>query len=56
LSGKNGDWYLHYAVETSHEVAKELEDILAVDLGAKHMATSVALPDRSATFYAKDIR
>lgn len=56
LIRKNGDWYLHYVVETTHEVAEQFGDVLAVDLGARHMATSVALSDRSTTFYGEDIR
>jgi putative transposase len=56
LVRKNGDWYLHYVVETTHKVAEEFEDVLALDLGARHMATSVALSDRSTTFYGENIR
>jgi hypothetical protein len=40
-------------VETTHEVSEEFEDALAVDLGERHMATSVALSNRSTTFYGE---
>lgn len=49
-------WYLHLTVQTSHDVAVEYTDVLGVDLGAHHLATTVLLSNRSTTFYGENIR
>lgn len=56
LVRRNGEWYVHLVVKRRHPVREEYEDLLAVDMGARWIAVSVALSDRETTFYGADVR
>jgi putative transposase len=54
---RDGDeWFVHYTVETKHSVQTRYSDVIGVDLGTHHLATTVLLSDRSTMFYGKNIR
>jgi len=54
---KEGDeYYAHLSVKQSVELQDEYDGVLAVDLGSRWVATSVALPSRETTFYGEEIR
>lgn len=56
LVRKNGSWFLHLVVKTEVPQQKQFNDVLAVDMGARWIAVSVALSDRSTTFYGEKVR
>lgn len=52
----DGEWFVHLIVKRQHTVREEYDDLLAVDMGARWIAVSVALSDRDTTFYGADVR
>lgn len=56
LIKRGSDWFVHIVVKKEVEIKKEYNDVLAIDLGVKWIATSVALSDRETKFYGKKIR
>ncbi|MFX0163682.1 MAG: RNA-guided endonuclease InsQ/TnpB family protein [Candidatus Hodarchaeota archaeon] len=56
LVKKGNDWFVHLVVKKEAEIQDTYNDVLAIDLGVKWIATSVALSDRKTNFYGKEIR
>jgi putative transposase len=59
LIKKSENWFLLITVQKDMKLRKKYDRILAVDLGEKHIATSVEFADGSMTnlrFYGKEIR
>lgn len=56
LIKKNNEWFVHVVVKKEVKIKKNYNDVLAIDLGVKWIATSVALSDRETKFYGKEIR
>ncbi len=54
--GRDGDWYVHLVVKRSVTVADEYDDVLAIDMGTRWVATCAFLSDRKTTFYGEEIR
>jgi putative transposase len=53
---RDGDWYVHLVVKRSVTVADEYDDVLAIDMGARWVATCAFLSDRKTTFYGEEVR
>ena len=55
---RDDEWFVHLVVkkEVKPKNSYEHNDILAIDLGVRWIATSVALSDRKTKFYGKEIR
>jgi putative transposase len=53
---RDGDWHVHLVVKRSVTVADEYDDVLAIDMGARWVATCAFLSDRKTTFYAEEVR
>jgi putative transposase len=43
-------------VKKRYEVREEYDDVLAIDMGARWIATSVALSTRETTFHGENVR
>lgn len=56
LVQRDGEWFVHLVVKRQHPIREEYDDLLAVDMGARWIAVSVALSDRDTTFYGEDVR
>ncbi|MDY6788695.1 MAG: transposase [Candidatus Nanohaloarchaea archaeon] len=56
LVKKEGCWYLHLTIKKNVSERDSYNDIIAVDMGCRWIATSVALSDRNTTFYGKKVR
>jgi putative transposase len=56
LIRRNGEWFVHLVVKHQHTIREDYDDLLAVDMGARWIAVSVALSDRDTTFYGADVR
>ncbi len=56
LVRRDGDWYVHLVVKRSVTVQDEYDDVLAIDMGARWVATSAFLTDRKTTFYGEEVR
>jgi putative transposase len=56
LVRRNGDWYVHLVVNRSVTVTDEYDDVLAIDMGARWVATCAFLSDRKTTFYGEEVR
>jgi len=56
LVRRDGDWYVHLVVKRSVIVQDEYDDVLAIDMGARWVATCAFLSDRKTTFYGKEVR
>ncbi len=56
LVRRDGEWFVHLVVKRQHKLQEEYDDLLAVDMGARWIAVSVALSDRDTTFYGDDVR
>jgi len=56
LVRKNGEFYLHVTVKKKVEMKKEYSSIIAVDMGARWVAVSVARHRSKPKFYGKKIR
>lgn len=56
LVRRGGEWYVHLTVKQRYEIREEYDDVLAIDMGARWIATSVALSTRETTFYGEDVR
>jgi len=52
----DGEYYAHLSIKQEVELREEYDGVLAVDLGSRWVATSVALPSRNTTFYGKQVR
>ncbi|HIQ12994.1 MAG TPA: transposase [Thermoprotei archaeon] len=52
---KNG-WFVHITVEKEVEIKREYDNILAIDLGIKWIATVVSTADNRPKFYGKELR
>jgi putative transposase len=46
-------WYVHLVVKRSVTVQDEYDDVLAIDMGARWVATCAFLSDRKTTFYGR---
>jgi len=53
---RDGDWYVHLVVKRSVTVADEYDDVLAIDMGARWVATCAFLSGRKTTFYGQKVR
>ena len=53
---RDGDWYVHLVVKRSVTVQDEYDDVLAIDMGARWIATCAFLSDRKTTFYGEKVR
>jgi len=53
---KNGEFYLHVTVKKKVELRKEYSSIIAIDIGARWVAVSVARHRSKPKFYGKRIR
>ncbi len=56
LVQQDGDWYVHLVIERSVAVQDEYDDVLAVDMGARWIATTTFLSDRDTEFHGEDLR
>ncbi|MHA1506195.1 MAG: RNA-guided endonuclease InsQ/TnpB family protein [Candidatus Asgardarchaeia archaeon] len=56
LVRKNGEFYLHVTVKKDIELRKEYSSIIAIDLGARWVAVSVARHRNTPKFYGKRVR
>lgn len=56
LVRRDGEWYVHLVVKKRYEVREEYDDVLAIDMGARWIATSVALSTRETTFHGENVR
>lgn len=56
LIREDGDWYVHLVCTRSVTVQDEYNDVLAVDMGARWIATTVFLSARQTEFYGEEIR
>ena len=56
LVRRDGDWYVHLVVRRSVTVQDEYDDVLAIDMGARWVATCAFLSDRKTTFYGEEVR
>ncbi|WP_336361998.1 hypothetical protein [Halalkalicoccus salilacus] len=56
LVRRNGEWYVHLVCKRAYEVQETYSDVLAIDMGARWIATSVALSTRETTFYGSEVR
>ena len=56
LVRRDGDWYVHLVVKRSVTVQDGYDDVLAIDMGARWVATCVFLSDRKTTFYGGEVR
>lgn len=56
LVRRDGDWYVHLTCKQTYELQESYSDVLAIDMGARWIAVSVALSDRATTFYGAEIR
>jgi len=52
---KNG-WFVHITVEKEVEIKREYNNILAIDLGIRRIATIVSTADIKPKFYGKELR
>lgn len=55
LRKKNG-WFVHIMVEKEVEIKREYNNILAIDLGIRRIATVVSTADKKPKFYGKELR
>ncbi|PSQ16187.1 transposase, partial [Halobacteriales archaeon QS_8_69_26] len=53
LVRRDGNWYVHLVVKRSVTVQDEYDDVLAIDMGARWVATCAFLSDRKTTFYGE---
>ena len=56
LVRRDGDWYVHLVIKRSVTVQDEYDDILAIDMGARWVATCAFLSGRKTTFYGEEVR
>lgn len=56
LVRQQGCWYLHLTIKKTISERDKYNDIIAVDMGCRWIATSVALSDHNTTFYGKKVR
>lgn len=49
-------WFVHLVIERREEIRETYDDVLAIDMGARWVATSVALSTRQTSFYGKNVR
>lgn len=56
LVRRDSEWYVHLVMKKRYEVREEYDDFLATDMGARWIATSVALSTRETTFHGEDVR
>jgi putative transposase len=56
LVRRDGDWYVHLTCKRTYDLQDSYSDVLAIDMGARWIAVSVALADRATTFYGKEVR
>jgi len=52
---KNG-WFVHITVEKEVEIKKECDNVIAIDLGIRNIATVVSTADKKPRFYGKELR
>ena len=52
---KNG-WFVYITVEKEIEIKKEYENVIAIDLGIRNIATVVSTADGKPRFYGKELR
>jgi putative transposase len=53
---RDDDWYVHLVVKRSVTVQDEYDDVLALDMGARWVATCAFLSDRKTTVYGEEVR
>lgn len=56
LVRQDGEWYIHLVCKRTYETREAYSDVLAIDMGARWIATSVALSTRETTFYGSEVR
>jgi putative transposase len=55
LRKKNG-WFVHITVKKEIEIRKKYDNILAIDLGIRRIATVISTADKRPKFYGKKLR
>lgn len=53
---KRNGWFVHITVEKEVKIRQEYDNILAIDLGIRRIATVVSTADKRPKFYGKEIR
>jgi len=53
---KENGWFVHITVEKEVEIKKEYENVIAIDLGIRNIATVVSTADGKPRFYGKELR
>jgi len=53
---KENGWFVHITVEKEIEIKKEYENVIAIDLGIRNIATVVSTADGKPRFYGKELR
>ena len=56
VSRRKNDWFVHITVEKEVEIRQEYNNILAIDLGIRRIATVVSTADIRPKFYGKELR
>lgn len=63
LVKKKGDWFFHLVIKKEVEIEpirpdrpSSFSDVIAIDMGVRWIATSVALSDRETKFYGEEVR
>ncbi|MDF2956360.1 MAG: Transposase [Candidatus Alkanophagales archaeon MCA70_species_2] len=53
---RKNDWFVHITVEKEVEIKREYNNILAIDLGIRRIATIVSTANPKPKFYGKELR
>ena len=56
LVRRDDEWYVHLVVKRSVAVSDEYDDVLAIDMGARWVATCAFVSDRKTTFHGAEVR
>ena len=56
LVRRGGDWYVRLVVKRSVTVQDEYDGVLAIEAGARWVASGAFLSDRKTTFYGEEGR
>ena len=53
---KENEWFIYITVEKEVEIKDDYQNVMAIDLGIRNIATTVSTADRRPKFYGKEIR
>ncbi len=53
---RGDDWFVHITVEKDIKIRQSYDNILAIDLGIRRIATVVSTADKRPKFYGKELR